>query len=311
MVKHNHVVLPTLLLSFRKRMDEPFKFNFIHSFYKKRYELPKQVAAHSDVLFKAHEHSVIYNNTNIRLDDLSCSAHNDLDIVYSKTTYFDSMLTNRAMDYPFKESRIIREVYEPGPFLSSLRESKMSNHLGFNGFVELKDKSIIFVYRSSKVSIAKATWSSSVAASLKAAFALNDEQQLTHVGLSEAIRCEIKNELKLDVPHDVDLSQSIFAFYRDLVEGGKPQFLFYTKLDSIENHKDFLNHFKKATSTKASKKANEKTQIIDGVKFQFFTLDQLKSFSYSLDHMKTPDGKIYKMTPSMITSIVLLLKATS
>lgn len=49
---------------------------------------------------KAHEFSDVYNQLNIRLDDYDfVESQNRLKLVTSRTTYFDSLVTNRAMDY--------------------------------------------------------------------------------------------------------------------------------------------------------------------------------------------------------------------
>lgn len=136
MIKWGNTIIPSIVLCNRKINDPPFDIEFCHDNFKKKYELPKQIADNSDTLFKAHEHSIVYNNMNIRLDGLTCNDKFGIKLTYSKTTYYDSLLTNRAMDYPFKGSRTPREVYEPGPFLNSLPELKMSNHLGFNGFMD-------------------------------------------------------------------------------------------------------------------------------------------------------------------------------
>lgn len=306
MIQNEKIIYPITLIISRKINESRFHLNIKHDHCNHRYELPKQISEHSEIIIKAHDHSKHYNNTNIRLDNILVY-ENQIDLLYSKTTYYDSLLTNRAFDFPFKGSRTIREIYEPGPYLSSLKESKMSNHLGFNGFVELKDKSIIFVYRNTHVSISKSKWSTSIAASLKAKHALNDHRQLTIEGLSDAIKNEIRHELKITVQDGVDFSQNIFAFYRDLVEGGKPQFLFYYKSNQFENKDDFKKHFEKALRLERIKHGNQKLLNVDGNTFCFLTLDQLKKSEKGIDYLKTTDGRIMRMVPSMMASIVLFL----
>ena len=63
----------------------------------------------------------------------------------SKTSYYDSLLTNRAMGFRWPDGRSIREVYEPGPYITSLEDSKMSNHIGINGIIETIDERFIFL----------------------------------------------------------------------------------------------------------------------------------------------------------------------
>ena len=305
------VLLPALRLCARRidaESQQPFALSFKQS-ERKKYVLPKQVTEYATDLFGAHEHSTVYNNTNIRLDDLIISSDtNQLTLCYSFTTYFDSLITNRAMDYPLDELRTIREIYEPGPMLSTLPESKLSNHLGFNGFVELSDGKIIFVYRGKDVSIAKQQWAQSIGASLKTAYCLNAERKLDAEGLSRAIRKEIFDELKIEVPEEENLCNSIFAFYRDIVEGGKPQFLFYYKAAGV-NSASFLAAFNLAMADKNAREENKARQIVDGEKFAFLTIDELRQSKIEMDRILLPNGKEMHMMPSSLASIALLLES--
>ena len=307
MVKWQDTVFPEVELCSRKLEERPFKFDFVLE--EGRYQLPTQIAEHSSELFEAHKYSVVYNNTNIRLNDLTYSEKSKkvvLDACF--TTYFDSLITNRAMDYPFASNRTVREIYEPGPFISDLKESKLSNHLGFNGFVELADNKIVFVHRGKEVSIGKGTWATSIGASLKTMYALDENKQFTAKGLSNAIRCEIMDELKINLSREDDYSSSIFAFYRDLVEGGKPQFLFYYKTDLLTS-KQFEENFKAALNKKGAKKANKKNQTVDGMSFKFLTLEELQNSTLQIDGIVLPNGTKLNMMPSGLASVALLLKA--
>ena len=69
-----------------------------------------------------------------------------------------------------------RDVYEYGPFLPKLRDEVLSNHLGFNGFVESKDGYIPFIKRNRAVSIGKSTYGNSIGASLKTKYALDENR---------------------------------------------------------------------------------------------------------------------------------------
>lgn len=309
MVCAGDIVIPEIELCSRKLDSDSFEFE-IEVASARKYELPKQIADHSVTLFEAHKYSKVYNNTNIRLNDFEYSKEvNRVKMTYSFTTYFDSLLTNRAMDYPFAENnRTVREIYEPGPFVSELKESKLSNHLGFNGFVELSDKRIIFVHRGSEVSIGKGTWQVSIGASLKTLYALNEEKKLTQAGLSAAICGEIRDELKIDVPDEYEYSKHIFAFYRDLIEGGKPQFLFYYKVENLSSG-EFEKHFKEIMRKAAEKKANKQKQIVDGIHFKYITRDELKKAELGIDYIRLENGDKLHMLPSMVGSIALFLKA--
>ncbi len=305
----DEVVFPEIVLYKRKIGSSPVpNYHLELNESRQKYELPEQVADNSEKIMQAHRYSTVYNNINIRMDDFVADG-DDITIKYSYTTYFDSLITNRAMDFPFSGGRSVREIYEPGPMLSSLTESKLSNHLGFNGFVELSDGKIIFVHRGGKVSIGKGTWSDSIGASLKCMYCLGEDRKPTMSGFSNAIRKEIKDELAIEIPEKTDMIPTIFAFYRELVEGGKPQFLFYYKVqDKKLDEEKFKEEFKKHIEDK--RKENKKKVLVDGVKFEFFTLEELRHATINIDSLEY-GGKKLKMVPSCSASVKLLLDALS
>ena len=301
------ISFPEILLAYRKIDETPFNIVIDNSNKDNRYQLPKQIEDNSSALFEAHSTSIIYNNINIRIDDLEYSKDkNIIKLLYSKTTYFDSLLTNRAMDYPFKRDRTVREVFEPGPLLSTLSESKLSNHIGFNGFIETADGFYIFVKRSKNLSIAKNMLNTSVSASLKTKYALIKDRKLTLEGISNAIKKEILDELKIDVDIDAgintDLSQSIFAFYRELAEGGKPQFLMHYKLKRMKKD-EVKNNFIKSLN----ENSNDKRYLTeDGREFKFYTLNELKESKIGIE-LLTIQGKDYQVVPTVSFSVACLL----
>lgn len=281
----------------------------------KYYNLPSQVANNSKELMEAHSASTVYNQINIRLDGLEKDKEkNCIVLKTSRTQYFDSLITNRSCDYIFGDREVtIRELYEPGPILKPLHLSKLSNHLGFNGFIITKDGKIPFIFRKKNLSIAKSHWSTSIGASLKTKYVLSYTNNYTmdEESLGRAIIGEIRDELKIgelenekgrtktDNALTVEkANESIFAFYRDLVEGGKPQFLFCLQLENI-------------TAADIKEKIEEKTDkndvTTDGDKVHFFTIEELKMAELDLDKMIV-NGQEYKMMPSSVVSVVLLLE---
>lgn len=282
----------------------------IHDSPEKFYNLPSQVADNSKEIMEAHSASTVYNQINIRLDDIEENKDTgELVLHTSRTQFFDSLLTNRACDYVFSDRKTtIRELYEPGPFLKPLSLSKLSNHLGFNGFVMTSDtKAIPFILRKKNLSIAKNLWGTSIGASFKTMYALDHEHgfAMSERSLSNAILGELKDELHItkDGALETDnVQDSIFAFYRDIVEGGKPQFLFCLQLqDTTEEELRGLIEGGK------DPKKDKKNVVTDGDKVCFFTLEQLKSAQYHVDKIVI-EGKEYRMMPSSIVSVVLLLK---
>ncbi len=292
---------PVICLCLRKETDDPYEFFIAETEEGKRYELPAQIADRSDMLMQAHKYSKVYNNRNIRLDDLHVDG-NKVSLFYSTTMYFDSLVTNRAMDYDWGNKKTNREVYEPGPFLNSLSESKLSNHLGFGGFVETSDGYLIFVMRYGKVSIGKRTLADSIGASLKTKYCLEDSRKFTVKGLDRAIVGEIRDELKIPVDENAEMSKHIVAFYRDVVEGGKPQFMFYYKCqwDAAKVKEEF----KKAL--KEDKKKNKTIFATDGKKLVFIPRDELYELELTRDSLKRKNGKKYKMVASSVASVQML-----
>ena len=128
-----------------------------------------------------------------------------------------------------------------------LSKSSLSNHLGFNGFIISSDGMIPFVKRNSIVSIGKRTYGDSIGASLKAKYGLDSQGRFTLAGLQNSILKEIKDELKIGAT-DIEFSveKNMIAAYRDLVEGGKPQFLFAAKVNRTHNEitQEFIKQVK-------------------------------------------------------------------
>jgi len=67
----------------------------------------------------------------------------------------------------------LENLFEYNSSISSLKNSKMSNHIGINGFLITSDNKLIFVKRSGSVSFGKNILGCSLAASIKTKYALN------------------------------------------------------------------------------------------------------------------------------------------
>lgn len=292
---------PIVELITRTFDSDPFDIRIDHSHMDNQYTLPDMMREHYNWIMKAHSSSVIYNRWNVRLDDIY-KANGQINLLYSKTMFYYSLATNRAMDYVLENSMTVRELYEPGPYLSTLAASKLSNHLGFNGFIETSDHKFIFVMRGSNLSIGKNTLAPSIGASLKTEYCLDPERRLVLSSLSNGIRKEIYDELKISIGENVDMSKHIFAFYRDIVEGGKPQFLVHYKLENISEI-DF-----RKSHDKRDRKSDKNSVVVDGTDFFYKSLDDLKNSQIYPDRIVFADGTKYKMTPSAAASVIMLLK---
>lgn len=265
------------------------------------YELPNAVKKYFDQLFAAHGTSKVYNQLNIRIDNWKYKNGRFI-MKTSRTTYFDSLVTNRAMDFRLENGLTLREQFEYGPFLHTLKESSLSNHIGFNGFIESSDGYIVFVKRANKLSIGKRTYGNSIGASLKTKYALNGLKKFTEEGLKEGILREIENELKIpeDGLEELFFNKHLIAAYRDVVEGGKPQLLFYLRSkwtkDKIE--KTFFSWIRK----------NDKYFFRgDGKKLLWIPKGEIDQICIWSD-MIIYQAKVYRMVPSATASIVMLIE---
>ena len=308
---NRNVKLPIIVLVKRKLKDKPFDIIMDHKNAANVYSLPEQIENRSEWLLDAHRCSYDYDSRTVRLDNLT-HKDNKVILTYSNTTYWDLLRTNRAMDYEWENRKTNRNVYEPGPFISPLEFSLMANHIGFNGFIEFHEIGILFVGRSNKMSVGKKTWGTSISAKLSPKYDYKKGEHFTLDGFYDSIAESINRELKYfrvnGQPINVTAKQikgSIFAFYRDLVEGGKPQFLLYHKFGNEKLDVKFNKD-----GYESSLKQDKSSAMIDGTKYAFLTIDQLKQAYITQDEMFiSGQKKKYKMTPSAVASVVLLLEA--
>ncbi len=86
---------------------------------------------------------------------------------------------------------------------------------------------------------------------------------------NKAIIGEIKDELNIEIAKNEDLVSSIFAFCRDVLECGKPQFVFYYKVNNLSSL-DFIKRFKNR-----DKKDDKKWKITNVSMSIFLTIDEI------------------------------------
>ena len=268
------------------------------------YELPKIIRNHFEDILAAHDTSHVYNQLNIRVTGWQMDENAVFRINTARTTYFYSLVTNRAMDFKWN-GLTVRELLEYGPFLHSLAESKLSNHLGFNGFVESCDGYIAFVKRSKDLSIGKSTYGNSVGASMKVKYALDEARHFTKQGIMNAMLNEIFDELKIPPTalEEFSCEKNIISAYRDLVEGGKPQLLFYAK--SKWNKIQITDNFKRQLKIKKNP-AKEVELREDGTFILWIPKQRLKEMALAPE-LIVYEGKGYKMMPSASAAVVMLI----
>ncbi|MBQ3528658.1 MAG: hypothetical protein IJA52_08925 [Clostridia bacterium] len=260
------------------------------------YNAPDFVLGNFDKLIEAHKMSTIYNNLNIRVDDWYLCGDKFV-MMTSRTTYFDSLITNRVMDYVLDNGICIRNMYEFGPSVNPLKSSKLSNHLGFNAFVESSDGEIAFVERGSAVSIGKKTYGNSIGASLKTKYVLSEDGTFNIKGLENGLLNEIKDELSID--KEFIESYRVIAAYRDLVEGGKPQLLVYARsgLDKTA----IMQRFDYKKRSKAKRMESDGTRVI------WVKRSDLSNLSIAPEGIMY-QGRFLPMLPSASASVVMLIR---
>lgn len=274
------------------------------------YKLSGIIVNNFNELFKSFSSAKIYNSINIRVDDWYMSGDsNTFTITTGRTNYYKSLVTNRAIDYALAEGISIRELLECGPFVHSLKTSSLSNHLGFNGFVESADGKIALIFRKKGMSIGEETYSNSVTASLKIKYALNESYLFTKDGLMNAIIEEINDELGIPFKTLIKKNNEpiqLIAAYRDVLEGGKPQLLFYAKTEMTSEQITYTFNSKN-TKINCNEKPLDATDsmITDGNFIYWIALEDLLScdvFPNKFVH----DDKDFTMLPSAAACIVML-----
>lgn len=250
---------------------------------KTEYELPEVIDGYRETLLMAHGSSSIYNTVTIRINDWEYADHT-LYIKAGRSTYYKGLITNRAMDYEVGENISVRELLMPGPFIVPLKESKLSNHIGFNGFVVSKDGYVPFVLRHGDVSTGKHQYGTGLSASLKLKYVFEDKNEvMTSHSIHRAIVREIKDELKIEESQLKQFSNNekvkILGVYRNVIEGGKPQFFVYAESCLLKDEIEELFKVKRE-----NKGVLKKMKIEDGSKMLWIPLKDLDRLELGVDY---------------------------
>lgn len=270
---------------------------------KEMYELPQEIINYDTEILKAHNFSEIYNQLNVRIKQWY-SSEDEVVIYTERTTYYKSLVTNRAVDYCIRDSISVREILQFGPFLPSLEESKLSNHIGFNGFVVTQNNNIGFIKRGKKVSVSKNKYGTQISASLKTKYGLDEDMNFTVECLEKAILNEIIDECCVKKEDIVDFSvfRNIIAAYRDVVEGNKPQFLVYCKVN--KNSEEIGENLNKSNKNLKNADSKEQVMLLDGKKIVWISLKNIDDIEIREDMLFYNNSK-YPMVPSTIASFIL------
>ncbi len=199
----------------------------------KDFQLDPFILENYDRLFSAHSSSAKANYLTIRMDNYDAEKR---EFQLSRSTYFNHLVTNRAVDFQLFEEVSLRDVYEYGPKLTSLAESKMSNHVGINGLVFLKGGYLLIPRRKSDATISKNKVTSSIATMLTFPEENKNtprsvtitKEYLFHDNIVQNLTDRLK--IKTDKLKD-KIDVRFLGFGRNIYEGGKPQMYFAVHLD--------------------------------------------------------------------------------
>lgn len=288
----------------------------------KQFELPEDLKLEVGHIMEAHRTSEIFNSLCIRVDKIACD-DSEVCLYTSRTSYFNSLLTNRSMDYRWSNGMTTRDVYAFGPFAPTLEKSRLSNHLGINGFVITSDNKAVLVHRFKNVSIGKRTWGVSIGASCKAQYALSENdgssmsKGLDRDGLRRAIVKEAYDELGIteEESSGFSLDKHVVAFYLDLIEGGKPQLLFYLPVDLT--FKEIDSRFVRMSRERAKKERTRHSTFermkMDGNALDCLDLSHPEDIRIEMERIvgrsSLGEKKSFVVMPTVSASLALFLEA--
>lgn len=254
-------------------VDNPDKFFELDDFVVENY-------AH---IFSAHSNSAKKNFDTIRLDRYDPETKT---FYLSRSTYFNHLVTNRAVDFSIFDNISLRTIYEYGPRISPLENSKMSNHVGINGLVFLSDGRLLIPQRKGNSTISKNKITSSIAVMLNFPNeqANNPRQAVISADylLKGNIFKNLSDRVKLpsDAINEAQTEIRFLGFGQNIYEGGKPQFYFTVHLHNI----DTPTYYRKRKEFFAEQKRLGKKDFLDADKCMYVA--DYESFHYGKNTVK-------------------------
>ncbi|MBR2023732.1 MAG: hypothetical protein IJ996_04380 [Clostridia bacterium] len=190
-------------------------------------------------LFAAHHRSSKRNFDTVRLDDCTLEG-NTATFYLSRSTYYHHLITNRAVDYLLDDDLSVRTYFDYGPKLVPLNKSKMSNHVGINGLVYLKDGELLLPRRTGSSTISKNMITSSIAIMLS----LPKSGEVTSEYLfKDCILNNLVSRARMNpawIKED-EIDVQFLGCGQNPYEGGKPQFYYAVRMNNV-TREDYLRH---------------------------------------------------------------------
>lgn len=263
----------------------------------KKLYLPTEVMSSNFVkLFNAHRGSYKKNVYTVRVDDVKEDGKT-LTVYTSRSTYFNHLISNRVMDFPFAKSLTLRSLYEPGPDITPLKTSFFSNHLGIIGIIKTTDNFYILNQRSKTGSTSKDLLVSPVAFGLTAGV----KEDVTQEYIEQKILDKTNERLRLfkeDKENHVTKITHL-GYGRDVYEAGKPHFFYLIEINLDKD--DYLRRFYNKNCTKNMIDYNSKAFAIKPDEFGF-----KKGYFHVKHHNMKHKVKTYLMKAE--TNLIMNLK---
>jgi hypothetical protein len=192
-------------------LNEDYSFQVVDN-NEKFFELDEFIQGSYAQIFSAHSNSAKRNFDTIRLDHYDPETKT---FYLSRSTYFNHLVTNRAVDFKLFEDVSLRTVFEYGPRLVPLEHSKMSNHVGINALVFLKDGRLLIPRRKTSATISKNKVTSSIAIMLSFPEEFKNNPREAEITADYLLRSNIFKNLsdRVKLPQDaVDEKQTDITF---------------------------------------------------------------------------------------------------
>lgn len=206
-----------------KRFNFGEKIRFIYTGNK--YQLPKVIDKNFDLILNSHSTSKINNALTVRIKSFDNKTNT---IELEDSSYYDTAVTNLAADYYFKANQSVRELYEPGPFLSDINTSRMGNRFGYDCFYMTNDNYLLFAYRNNNKIMAKNTFTFSFSNNIKYN-KYNDFNDMSDV--SDNILNSIYKDIINDIKFCDKINIELVSLYRDIQQCGLPKLFFLVRLN--------------------------------------------------------------------------------
>lgn len=193
----------------------------------KEFMVTDLIANNYFTILNFHADAYKRNVPTVRLDKTEI-ANGVMYLYLSRSNFFNHLVTNRGLDILFDGTTTLRDVYEPGPFLSSFEDSKFSNHVGINSFLTLEYEGktyLVLARRSRKSTIAKRQVTAAIASRLVYYPELPFSTTVAKIPFAE-------NTIKLftgkfdDILTRAQAELTFLGFGQNPYEGGKPQFYY-------------------------------------------------------------------------------------